>query len=151
LRRLSVFVVFLLLSAAAAIFGAQFEPGAWHAALAKPDWHPPNALFGPVWTVLYVLIAIAGWRAWFTDGPRRQVLLALWAAQLLLNAAWSWLFFGLRLPWLAFADIVLLLAAIVGFIAVGWKPQRIGALLFLPYAAWVAFAAALNASLAVMN
>jgi translocator protein len=141
-------VAFLLLVAAAALFGTQFEPGAWHAALEKPAWNPPNWIFGPVWTLLYVLIAIAGWLAW---RARHRVLLALWAVQLLLNALWSWLFFGLHLPFVALADIVLLLLVIVAFIVVAWPRERAAAWLFIPYAAWVGFATALNAAIALMN
>jgi translocator protein len=140
--------VFLLLVAAAAVFGTQFEPGAWHAALEKPAWNPPNWVFGPVWTLLYVLIAIAGWLAW---RARQRLLVALWGVQLLLNALWSWLFFGLHLPFVALADIVLLLATIIAFIVVAWRRRRAAALLFLPYAAWVGFATALNAAIAVLN
>jgi translocator protein len=141
-------VVFLLLAAAAAVFGSQFEPGAWHAALQKPAWNPPNWVFGPVWTVLYVLIAIAGWLAW---RARHRLLLWLWGVQLLLNALWSWLFFGLHLPFLALAEIVLLLLVIVAFIVVAWRRQRAAAWLFVPYAAWVGFATALNAAIALLN
>jgi translocator protein len=141
-------VVFLLLVAAAALFGTQFEPGAWHAGLQKPAWNPPNWVFGPVWSLLYVLIAIAGWLAW---RARDRLLLALWGVQLLLNALWSWLFFGLRLPFVALADIVLLLLVIIAFIVVAWPRERAAAWLFMPYAAWVGFATALNAAIALLN
>lgn len=141
-------IPFLLLTAAAAWFGAQFEPGAWHAALAKPAWNPPNAVFAPVWTVLYILIAIAGWRVWLDRAhPNARIALALWFTQLALNAAWSWLFFGLhRISW-ALVDIIALATEIAAFIVLTWRSQRMAALLFVPYFAWVAFAAALNAAI----
>ena len=143
---------FLILTAAAAWFGAQFEPGTWHAALAKPAWNPPNAVFGPVWTVLYVLIAIAGWRVWIDRAmPYARTALPLWGVQLVLNAAWSWIFFGLHRTGWALVDIVLLLCAIVAFIGVTWRARRGTALLFLPYFAWVAFATALNAAIWWLN
>jgi benzodiazapine receptor len=145
-------LVFLVLTGAAAWFGAQFEPGTWHAALAKPAWNPPNAVFGPVWTVLYVLIAIAGWRVWLDRAlPYSRTALALWGVQLVLNAAWSWIFFGLHRTGWALVDIGLLLAAIGAFIAVTWRPRRSAALLFVPYFAWVAFAIALNAAIWWLN
>lgn len=136
-------VVFIALVAAAAITGGQFMPGEWYAQLAKPSWTPPNWLFGPVWTVLYVAIAAAGWLVW--RGERRAALpLALWVAQIVLNAAWSWLFFGLHRPGTAFAEIVVLLATIVGFAIAAWPVSRTASLLFVPYALWVGFASALN-------
>ena len=124
----------------------------FYAALERPSWSPPSWVFGPVWTVLYVLIAIAGWRAW-TDRamPYARTALALWGVQLVLNAAWSFVFFGLHRTGWALADIVLLLCAIAAFIAVTWRPRRGTALLFVPYFAWVAFATALNAAIWWMN
>lgn len=152
MRRVLALVVFLLLTAAAAVFGSQFEPGAWHAALDKPPWHPPNSVFGPVWTLLYLMIAVAGWRVYERcRGATRQAALTLWLAQLVLNALWSWLFFGLHQPWLAFGEMLVLLLAIGAFVVVTWSHERLAALLFLPYAAWVAFATALTAAIAAMN
>src|SRR5687768_7302876 len=100
-------IVFIALVAAAAVTGAQFEPGEWYAQLTKPSWTPPNWLFGPVWTALYVAIAIAGWRAWVSTGARWTPALAAWVVQLVLNTLWSWLFFGLHKPGLALFDLSL--------------------------------------------
>ena len=140
--------LFVLAVAGAAVVGSQFRPGAWYAALDKPPWTPPDWLFAPVWTLLYVAIAIAGWLVWrATPGAARSAALGFWAAQLLLNAAWSWLFFGQHLMGLAFAEIVVLWLAILGFALAALRVSRPAAALFAPYALWVAFAAALNLAL----
>lgn len=141
---------FLALVAAAALTGAQFQPGAWYAELAKPSWTPPGWLFGPVWTVLYVAIAVAGWLVWRSD-KRLTVPLAFWIAQLVLNAAWSWLFFGLHRPGAALVDIVAMVVLLAAFVATAWPVSRTASLLFVPYLAWVAFATALNAAVWRLN
>lgn len=138
-------VIFLVAVFAAALFGTQFAPGAWYAGIDKAPWTPPNWLFGPAWTVLYVLIAVAGWRVWRATGDARTPLLGLWVAQLALNAAWSWLFFGLHRTGWALADISLMLVAILAFIVIAWRFDRAAAWLFVPYALWVAYASSLNA------
>ena len=141
--------VFVALTALAASFGAQFMPDAWYVGLAKPSWNPPNWVFGPVWTLLYIMIAVAGWLAWRALGFGAAV--TLWGAQMLLNGLWSYLFFGRYDITLAFVDIVLLLAAIVAFIVATWSRARPAALLFLPYLAWVSFASALNLAILRLN
>ena len=124
-------------------------PGPWYEALAKPPFNPPNWLFGPVWTLLYILIAVAGWRTWL-DVPRGRAM-TLWWVQLALNFAWSPVFFALQAPWAALAVILLLLAAILGFITISRERDAVAAWLFIPYAAWVAFATLLNASIVWLN
>ena len=125
----------------------------WYATLAKPAWTPPGWLFGPVWTTLYAMMGIAAARVWIrwrhTAGGRRS--LALFAVHLVLNAAWSFLFFGLRSPALGLADIVVLLATIVALVAWWWRLDRVAALLLAPYLAWVSFATALNAAIWRLN
>jgi translocator protein len=144
------FVVFFLVVAVAAGFGAQFSPTAWYENLAKPSWTPPNAIFGPVWTILYVGIAVAGWLVW--RRTERLVLpLVLWIAQLFLNACWSLLFFGLHRPDIALADIVALLVFILGFVTTAWRHSRAASALFIPYALWVGFATALNFAIVRLN
>jgi translocator protein len=143
-------VFFVVIVGAAAVFGAQFEQGQWYQALQKPSWNPPGAVFGPVWTTLYVCIAIAGWLVWCA-ARRVDAALTLWIVQLVLNAAWSWLFFGMHRPDLALVDIVLLLAAIIAFIVVAQKTSTLARWLFVPYALWVAFATALNFAIWRMN
>lgn len=129
--------------------GAVITPGAWYASLDKPWFNPPAWLFGPVWTVLYVLIAIAGWRTWERDRSGRRMM--LWWAQMALNFLWTPVFFGAQQPGLALIVIVALLAAILAFIAASWRADRVAAWLFVPYAGWVGFAALLNASIFALN
>jgi tryptophan-rich sensory protein len=124
------------------------RPDGWYAALAKPSFNPPNWVFAPVWTLLYALIAVVGGRT-FERGARAA--LALWAAQLALNFAWSPLFFGLHRPAVALVVVAALLVAILTFIVARWRADRISALLFVPYAVWVSFATLLNAAIAVLN
>jgi len=142
--------VFVVLVAVAATFGAQFSPTAWYESLAKPAWTPPNAVFGPVWTVLYVGIAVAGWRVWRRKG-RFVPALWLWLAQLVLNAWWSLLFFGLHRPDMALIDIVVLLATIAAFVFVARRHSALASWLFVPYAVWVSYATALNLAIVRLN
>lgn len=125
-------------------------PG-WYAQLAKPSFTPPNWAFGPVWTALYVMMAIAAWLTWRTDSPLRSRALALWAVQLALNLAWSMLFFGARQPGLALAEIVALLLAIIATIALFARVAPLAAWLLVPYLAWVGYASALNFAIWRLN
>ena len=142
--------VFMLLGFIAACFfaaltGALFRPGDWYERLAKPTWRPPNRLFAPVWTVLYFTIAISGWLVWREAGFSGAALpLAMYVLQLVLNAAWTPIFFGLHRPDLGFLDIVLVWLSIIATIALFFPIHTAAALLLLPYLAWVTFAAALN-------
>jgi tryptophan-rich sensory protein len=106
-------------------------------------------LFGPVWTVLYVLIAIAGWRTWGRDRTGRAM--QLWWAQILLNFLWTPIYFGMHQIGLSLVVILLLLASIIAFVVAAWRPDRVSAWIFVLYAAWVAFASVLNASILVLN
>jgi len=129
----------------AALTGALFRPGDWYERLAKPTWRPSNRLFAPVWTFLYFTIAISGWLVWRKAGFAGAALpLAIYALQLVLNAAWTPIFFGLHRPDLAFLDIILLWLSIIATIALFFPIQAAAALLLLPYLAWVTFAGALN-------
>lgn len=119
-----------------------------YAALRQPSWAPPSWLFGPVWTVLYVMIAFSGWLAW-RAGARRE--LVLFGAQLVLNMIWTPLFFAAGQFGLALVDIVLLLASIAALIAVFARRSRLAAVLLVPYLLWVGFATALNASIWAAN
>lgn len=143
-------IIFLALVAATASSGAFFMPGEWYASLRKPAWTPPGWLFGPAWTVLYVAIAVAGWLVW---RARRRIdaPLVVWGLQLIANAAWSWLFFGLHRPGLALFDILVMLSLIIGFIVLARRSSRAAAWLFVPYALWVTFAGALNFAIWWMN
>ena len=130
------------------LIGSTTRPDAWYAALAKPPFNPPNWVFAPVWSTLYVMIAIAGART-FERGMNRGF--ALWLAQMALNFAWTPVFFGLHRIDLAMAVIALTLIAILAFIADRWRADPVAAWLFVPYAAWVAFASVLNASILWLN
>ena len=145
------FILFLALVASAAFFGGQWGAGPWYRTLSKPSWTPPDWLFPAVWTLLYVLIAIAGWLVWDTDGANRPVLLTLWAAQLVFNALWSYIFFGRRDMRLALLDIVALWLAIGAFIVLAWPVNQLAAMLFVPYFVWVSYAMALNATIWMRN
>lgn len=142
MTKYSGLLVFLLLVAAAAYTGTTYQPGPFYAALAKPEWTPPNEVFPIVWTVMYVLIAVAGWIAWRAQGF--GPLLWLWLLQLALNGTWSYLMFGEKQIMSALIDIGALWLAILTFIVVAWPVRRSAALLFVPYLLWVSFAAALN-------
>jgi translocator protein len=136
------FIPFLSIVFAAGMTGFAFMPGHWYATLRKPSWTPPDWLFGPAWTVLYIMIAIAGWKVWSAEGFGAAV--AIWAVNICLNAAWSWLMFGRhRIGW-AFIDAMAMLATILMFIVAARQVSPIAALLFVPYLGWVAFATALN-------
>jgi benzodiazapine receptor len=122
----------------------------WYPHIQKPSWTPPDAAFGPVWTVLYLLMGVSAWLVWRSSaGPARRRALLIFAIQLALNGLWSLLFFGLRNPGWAAVEIVLLWGAIVATIVVFARVSRIAAGLLVPYLLWVSFAAALN--LAVWN
>lgn len=143
--------LFIVLVVATASSGAIFQPGAWYASLEKPPWTPPNWLFGPAWMVLYACIVAAAWQIWRETGSWTALPLLLWFAQLVFNAGWSWLFFGLRVPLAALVDLLLMLTCIVAFIVVVWNVSRTAALLFVPYALWVSFAGALNFAIWRLN
>lgn len=142
----------LLLCFAAAAMGGLFPPGDWYASLKKPDWNPPGWVFGPVWTALYVMMAVAAWLVWRRGGWTRQGRpLALFLVQLVLNAAWTPLFFGLHRAGLAFTGILLLWLAIAATLLAFRPVSRTAMLLLVPYLAWVSFAAVLNFTLWRLN
>jgi len=121
----------------------------WYVDLRKPPWTPPSWIFGPVWTLLYGMMAVAGWLAWRDERTKTTTLVFL--LQLFLNGAWGWVFFGARRPDLGLACIVLLWLAIVATIAAFWKISRMAVILFVPYLAWVTFAALLNLAVVRLN
>ena len=152
MRHALALTLFLLATFVAAGVGAFFVPGAWYESLAKPDWNPPNWLFGPVWTLLYLMIGTSGWLVWREAGfAGARWALSVFALQIVLNAAWSWLFFGLQRPDLALVKIVVLLLSIAVMIGLFWSVSRLAALLLVPYLAWVGFATVLNAAIWKLN
>ena len=147
--RLIVSLITCFLPSAVGAMGQQ-GGGEWYQSLTKPPLNPPGWVFGPVWFVLYLLIAAAGWRTAVRDGlsPR----LALWGGQMALNWAWSPTWFTLHQPWAALVIIYGVLAAIIAFIVLSWRSgDRVSAWLFVPYALWVSFASYLNLSIAILN
>jgi benzodiazapine receptor len=129
----------------AAAMSAFFPPGGWYERLAKPSWRPPNWLFAPAWTFLYICIAVAGWLVWQSAGfAGAAVPLAVYFVQLLLNALWTPIFFGLHRKGLAVFEIALLWLAIAATIVLFAPVDTLAAVLLLPYLAWVTFASALN-------
>lgn len=148
-RYLSLALLFLLVSGGGLTIGYLTAPGEWYAALEKPPFNPPSWVFGPAWTTLYVLIAVAGWRILQADAG--SLPMKLWWAQLALNFAWSPAFFSLQQIGLALIIILALFATILAFIATAWRRDKLAAWLFVPYAAWVAFASLLNGAILVLN
>lgn len=136
--------------------GAQVSPGIasaeWYEAINKPDWNPPSWLFGPVWSTLYTMMGAAVWLVWkkygFTDAKKAIILFLV---QLVLNALWSQIFFGIQeLGW-AFAEILVLLAAIIATTIAFFEKSRVAGWLMVPYIAWVGFASVLNGSIWWLN
>lgn len=124
----------------------------WYAGLDKPPLLPPNEVFGPVWSILYVLIGIALFLVWTSESHvSKRSAYILFATQLALNTLWSVVFFGLHLPWLAAGVIVLLLISIGITIRLFARHSKIAAWLFVPYLAWVCFATYLNIGVAMLN
>jgi tryptophan-rich sensory protein len=154
LRQAAGLAGWLLASFVAAALGAAASAGAagFYQQLIRPAWAPPAWLFGPVWTVLYAMMAVAAWLVWRTRGfAGARAALSLFVAQLAANALWSWLFFAWRLGALALGEIVLLWLLIAATLAAFWRVRPLAGALLVPYLAWVTFAAALNFSLWRLN
>lgn len=144
------FIVSFAVSAVGAI--ASIEARSFYAGLEQPDWAPPGWLFGPVWTLLFALMAIAAWLVWRNGGFRtNRIALSLFLTQLAFNALWSWLFFAWRLGGPAFADILLLWVLILATLVAFWRAERLAGILLIPYLLWVSFAAFLNYAVWQLN
>jgi len=149
---LLVLVGFLAANFATALSGAFFMPGEWYRGLAKPSWNPPDWAFGPAWAVLYVTIAVSGWMVWREAGfAGAAVPFAIYVVQLLFNAGWSAVFFGMKRMDLAFIEVIGLWLSILATIIAFWPISTAAALLLLPYLAWVTFAATLNFTIWRLN
>lgn len=146
-RQILGLVVWLLACYAVAGIGAvaSIDAATFYDALARPSWAPPASVFGPVWTVLYGMMAIAAWQVWREGGWARQRRpLLLFLAQLVVNALWSWLFFAWRQGGMAFVDIALLWLLVLATVVAFWRVRVTAGVLLLPYLGWVSFALALN-------
>jgi benzodiazapine receptor len=153
-KQVAGLLVWLVVSFIAAAIGgaASIQAGPFYTELARPDWAPPPAVFGPVWTVLYALMGIAAWLVWRVGGFRAaRSALTLFLVQLAFNALWSWLFFAWQRGALAFADILLLWALIVATLIAFWRIRALAGAFLVPYLLWVSFAAALNYSVWRLN
>jgi len=144
--------VCLLTGASGAIFTSPAIP-TWYAQIRKPSFNPPNWLFGPVWTTLYIMMGIAAYLVWRSSNaePRKKKALLIFLAQLALNALWTPLFFGLHNPLAGLVVIIILWLAILLTIILFWKISKTAGALLLPYLAWVGFATMLNASIFLLN
>lgn len=150
-KRKASLILFFLLCFAVAFLGSvatKTSVDTWYLELNKPSWTPPSWVFGPVWTLLYAMIALSGWLVYERKGaPGRRAALIWYGAQLFLNFIWSFLFFYFRNPFLGMVDIFALAIAIGGYILASWKVSKPASLLFAPYFLWVLYAASLNAFL----
>jgi tryptophan-rich sensory protein len=152
LRPIDVVAWVAVTLAAGAVGGFAAAPGEWYAALNKPNWNPPQWVFGPVWTTLYVMMGVAASLAWPGRHTRAGgVGFRLFGLQLVLNALWSWLFFHWHRPDLALADLVVLWVTILGTLIAFRRVRPLAGALLGPYLAWVTFAGLLNASIASRN
>jgi tryptophan-rich sensory protein len=151
--RLAVSLAAPLLVGATAGWATAQGVSDWYPALVKPSFNPPAWVFGPVWTLLYVLMGVACYLVWqrVPDSPPARRALTVYWVQLLLNFLWSFLFFGARSPGWAFAEICLLWAALLWTVVLFFRESRWAGWLMVPYLGWVSFAAVLNASIWVLN
>ncbi len=150
--QIGALIGWLALTFCAAATGAFVSTGGWYADLIKPAWNPPGWVFGPVWTTLYIMMAVAAWLVWREGGWKVQRLpLTMYLMQWLLNALWTPLFFALHQPGWAFAEILILLATLLVTILLFWQVKLAGALLLVPYTLWTAFAAVLNFTIWQLN
>jgi len=148
------FLAWLVVSFVAAAIGAaaSVQAGSFYTQLARPEWAPPPDVFGPVWSVLYLIMGIAAWLVWRVAGFRAaRAALALFLVQLAVNALWSWLFFGWHRGALAFADILLLWVLIVATAVAFWRIKPLAGVLLIPYLLWVSFAGMLNYAVWQLN
>lgn len=152
LKSLAGLIVSLILVAVVAAFGGLFTPNSWYQEIAKPPWTPPGWIFGPVWTFLYALMGVAAWLVWREPGRSiSNLALGVYILQLILNAVWSWIFFGLYRIGLAFADLIILWILLGITTILFWKVRRAAGILLLPYIAWVTFAGFLNYTIWILN
>lgn len=128
-------------------------PGSWYADLEQPVWNPPDWLFGPVWSVLYLAMAVAAWLVWRDRDrwPERRRALSVYLVQLALNLGWTGVFFGLERPGWALVEIGALAVAIAVTIGLFWRLHRVAGALLVPYLVWVLYAASINAGVVALN
>ncbi|TDY04155.1 TspO/MBR family protein [Thiohalophilus thiocyanatoxydans] len=153
-RQFAGLLLWLLLTLVAAALGAwaSIEAGSFYLQLERPAWAPPGSVFSPVWTTLFVLMAIAAWLVWRTNGVAgARVALSLYFVQLVFNVLWSWLFFGWHLGGWAFAEVLLLWGLILATLVAFWHTSHLAGVLLVPYLLWVGFAVILNYTVWQLN
>ena len=149
---LAVFIAVCLGAGGLGAIATTPEIDGWYRTLAKPAWNPPDSVFGPVWTTLFILMGIAAWLVWKPEGFKHAaVTMTLFGVQLALNVSWSWIFFGMHQPGWAFVEIVILWLAIVATTVAFFRSSKIAGCLLVPYLAWVSFAAVLNFTIWRLN
>ncbi len=142
----------ILLSFLAATIGGLAAPGPWYERVNKPSWNPPNAVFAPVWTVLFLMMGVAAWLVWQRRGqPGVTLALTLFVGQLCLNVLWSWLFFHWHRMDLAFYELLVFWVVILATLLAFWQVRPLAGWLFVPYLLWVTFAGYLNLTLWRLN
>lgn len=142
---LAIFIAICLCAGGLGAIATTPEIEGWYKTIEKPFWNPPEYIFGPVWTTLYIMMGLAAWLVWKPEGFKAAATpLILFAAQLGLNVAWSWIFFGMHQPGWAFAEIVILCLAIVVTTVSFFRRSKAAGCLMVPYLAWVSFASVLN-------
>ena len=155
LRSIVGVALWVAVSFSAGAIGARFTGSAvasWYADTNKPAWTPPAVVFGPVWSVLYLMMGVAAWLVWRKAGfSGATAAIVLFVLQLIANAAWSWIFFGLHRFGLAFIEIVVLWALILATLIAFWRHDTTAGLLMLPYLTWVSYASALNLAIWRLN
>ncbi|MEQ8189637.1 MAG: TspO/MBR family protein [Candidatus Eremiobacterota bacterium] len=155
MKKITILILFLVICFLTAAFGSYFtvkSVSTWYLTIEKPLWNPPSWVFGPVWTILYILIALSGWLVWMKGSEKPvRIVLFLYFIQIFLNAIWSPIFFGLHNPFLAFIDICLLWIFIVIYMYFSCKISLPACILFIPYLAWVTFASILNFAIWRLN
>ena len=148
-------IVFIIMCLAVSSVGGAITATSvdtWYQALEKPPFNPPDWVFAPVWTALYILMGVAAWRIWrLRSSKAHHIALSVFGLQLCLNLAWSFLFFGLQHINLALVEIVILLIVVIINMIMFWRLERLAGLLFVPYVAGVSYATILNASLSLLN
>jgi translocator protein len=142
-------LMFMVITVVAAGTGSKYMPGPWYLELRKPTWTPPSWAFPVVWSILYVLIAVAGWRVWVAAGLCAAIV--VWVVQLVFNAAWSWIMFGRKNIRLALFDAIAMWITIATFMVLAWPIDQAAVWMFAPYLLWVSIATVLNATILQMN
>lgn len=149
---LAIFIAICLGAGGLGAIATTPEIEGWYKTIEKPTWNPPDDVFGPVWTTLYLMMAMAAWLVWKPAGLKSAAMpLMLFAVQLVLNIAWSWIFFSMHKPGWAFAEIVILWLAIVGTTVTFFRCSKIAGWLMIPYLVWVSFAGVLNFTIWRLN